>query len=636
MSASRVEAVRRPRIGRYLVTGRIGRGGMGVVYRGYDEALERELAVKTLTVVDEDHRRRFAIEAKAAAKLQHPNIVTVYELGEDRGLPFIAMELLSGWDLESLLRSGDGLLVAEKLEVMAQVCRGLQFAHERGVIHRDMKPSNIRVLEDGTAKILDFGIAKLGTSAVTRSGMMVGTVHYMSPEQIRGATLDGRSDVFSMGVILYELLVGHRPFRGEGVTQILYKIVHEEPEPFVLDPGEAEDALSSLVRRTLAKDPGDRPASAGALGEELGRVHAQLQAAAPAEVLSTLQAGRKLVEAGRSEEGLRRLQEATDRNPRCVEARRVLRWATAEIARRSQPSAREAEEFPELLGTAAVEPTRVVVDTEVAPPAVPPTIQALPTQKRPAPPAPAPPKAAVAPGPARAAWPWLAAAAVGGILVGGWALTRSGEKEAPPPSPVTASAVPSEPVPAAGPPSGVGAGRSPRASTPPAASSSAASTASAGSPLASPAAAPPDVRPVNEPTGRVFVSSPYPVDVVFRGRVLSKSQTAATVDVPLGAQALTIVAADQFLRATLAVDVGAEGTEIRAPPLGKVNIRATPDTCQILINGAFVDYPPILDRSIAAGAHTVSFVWPDGARRDETVQVKPGAPAYVTGRKDAR
>jgi hypothetical protein len=134
----------------------------------------------------------------------------------------------------------------------------------------------------------------------------------------------------------------------------------------------------------------------------------------------------------------------------------------------------------------------------------------------------------------------------------------------------------------------------------------------------------------------VFVSSPYPVDVVFRSRVLSKGQTAATVDVPLGAQTLTLLAADQFLRATLAVDVGAEGTEIRAPPLGRVNIRATPDTCQILIDGAFVDYPPILDRSIAAGTHTVSFVWPDGARRDETVSVRPGAPAYVTGRKDAR
>ena len=224
----------RPRIGRYLITGRIGRGGMGMVYRGLDEALEREVAVKTLNAegsLDADSRRRFEVEAKAAARLQHPNIVTVFELGEDRGLPFIAMEMLPGADLEALLRSGDEMPLTEKLDVVAQVCRGLAYAHERGIVHRDIKPSNVRLLEDGTAKIMDFGIAKLGGTHLTKTGMMVGTVHYMSPEQVRGKPLDGRSDVFSAGVILYELLAGERPFRGEGATQVLYKIVNEEPPP---------------------------------------------------------------------------------------------------------------------------------------------------------------------------------------------------------------------------------------------------------------------------------------------------------------------------------------------------------------------------------------------------------------------
>jgi serine/threonine-protein kinase len=232
------EARPRKRIGKYVLTGRIGKGGMGRVYRGYDEALEREVAVKTLSYEgsqDDDHRRRFSIEAKAAARLQHPNIVTVYELGEDRGVPFIAMELLPGVDLEALLRSGEPLLLHEALEVMTQVCRGLHFAHERGIVHRDVKPSNIRVLDDGAAKIMDFGIAKLGASGITKSGMMVGTIHYMSPEQIRGQTLDGRSDVFSVGVILYELLARRRPFMGEAATEILYKIVHEEPPPLPLE-----------------------------------------------------------------------------------------------------------------------------------------------------------------------------------------------------------------------------------------------------------------------------------------------------------------------------------------------------------------------------------------------------------------
>ena len=250
----------RPRIGRYLITGRIGRGGMGMVYRGLDEALEREVAVKTLHAegtLDADSRRRFEIEAKAAARLQHPNIVTVYELGEDRGIPFIAMELLPGVDLEALLRSGEPLPLVEKLDVVAQVCRGLAYAHERGIVHRDIKPTNVRLLEDGTAKIMDFGIAKLGGTHLTKTGMMIGTVNYMSPEQVRGKPLDGRSDVFSVGVILYEMLAGERPFRAEGPTQVLYKIVNEEPPPPDLSAaGGLAPRLQEILGRALAKDRG--------------------------------------------------------------------------------------------------------------------------------------------------------------------------------------------------------------------------------------------------------------------------------------------------------------------------------------------------------------------------------------------
>ena len=168
--AGRPQTRMEKRIGKYRVTGRIGRGGMGMVYRGYDEVLEGEVAIKTLTAeanLDAESRRRLEIEAKAAARLQHPNIVTVYELGEDRGVPFIAMELLAGVDLEHLMRSGESILLQEKLDVMIQVCRGLAYAHEHRVIHRDIKPSNIRLLEDGTAKIMDFGIAKLAGTGVT-------------------------------------------------------------------------------------------------------------------------------------------------------------------------------------------------------------------------------------------------------------------------------------------------------------------------------------------------------------------------------------------------------------------------------------------------------------------------------------
>ena len=173
------------RIGRYRITGRIGHGGMGMVYRGLYPSLEREVAIKTLVAegsFDPESRRRFEVEARAAAKLAHPNIVTVHDLGEDRGILFIAMEMLPGVDLDSLLKSGEALPLAEKLEIVAQVCSGLAFAHERGVVHRDIKPSNVRLLDDGTAKIMDFGIAKRGAGdQITKTGMLVGTVHYMSP-----------------------------------------------------------------------------------------------------------------------------------------------------------------------------------------------------------------------------------------------------------------------------------------------------------------------------------------------------------------------------------------------------------------------------------------------------------------------
>src|SRR5512139_449753 len=304
-----------PRIGRYLITGRIGRGGMGMVYRGLDEALEREVAVKTLTAegtLDAESRQRFEREARAAAHLQHPNIVTVYELGEDRGLPFIAMELLPGTDLEALLRGGEEIPLAEKLEVVVQICRGLAFAHERGIVHRDVKPSNVRLLEDGTAKIMDFGIAKLEGAHLTKTGMMVGTVNYMSPEQVRGRPLDGRSDVFSVGVILYELLAGERPFRGEGATQVLYKIVNEEPPSLDLAVlGEFGPALQAILALALAKEPDARYPGAAALGIALAGVledARKAEAHPPPLAVAALAAARKPAPGGYTDDSVARLR----------------------------------------------------------------------------------------------------------------------------------------------------------------------------------------------------------------------------------------------------------------------------------------------------------------------------------------
>ncbi len=661
MSEPRPGAVR-PRIGKYTITGRIGRGGMGMVYRGWDEVLEREVAVKTLTVeksLEDEHRQRFQIEAKAAAKLQHPNIVTVFELGEDRGLPFIAMELLSGVDLEALLRSGEAMLLAEKLDVMAQVCRGLHYAHERRVVHRDMKPSNIRVLEDGTAKIMDFGIAKLGASGVTKSGMMVGTVHYMSPEQIRGRTLDGRSDVFSVGVILYQLLAGERPFAGDHPTEILYKIVHNEPAPLAADFGECGPALQAVLTRALAKDVDQRHPNASSLADDLLRIAAQhLRGSGSAsEISESVSVSRRLVGEGQVEEGIRRLREVTDRHPDSVEAQRALRFATHEMKRRALAPEETADEYPELAATFRPAPTQMqdaaVAPTTLIPP--PPTLaSAGPTVTN----AHAPHATALR----RYGWTFVAAAAV--LTVGSLLALRPD-----PPAPAAVGTPAPAPVKPAASAAPVGTLRpASRLTIKVTSDPTGASLAMDGQPvgvtptsLSFDPSTPPRLTFTREgfhtrevrldannipaevrvgletsgPHGNVALTSSYPVDVLWRGRPLATGEAAKTFDLPAGEQSLTIVAKEHFLRATIAVEVrGGETVPLTPPVLGRINIRANPDNCQVFIDGTFVDYPPILNRPLAGGAHTVSFRWPDGVSREESVQVSPGSPAYVMGRRD--
>jgi serine/threonine protein kinase len=363
----------RPRIGRYVITGRIGRGGMGMVYEGLDEALDRKVALKTLTsegLFDEDSRRRFEVEARAAARLQHPNIVIVYELGEDRGVKFIAMELLPGLDLEQLLQSGEEMLLAEKLDVAIQVCRGLAYAHERHVFHRDIKPANIRLLDDGTVKIMDFGIAKLEGTQLTRTGMMVGTVHYMSPEQVKGLKLDGRTDVFSMGVILYQLLSGRRPFRGENPTQVLYQIVSEPPAPLDLSAlGGVGSRLEAVVAKALAKDRGERYQGADELAVDLQKELDEVRRASSAEPdpksVEALATARRKVRSGRVDDAVAQLRTIVSTNPDLLDARRELRTALRE-QRRMQDTPTQAEvDFPELDATFQAAPTRVESKAEM-------------------------------------------------------------------------------------------------------------------------------------------------------------------------------------------------------------------------------------------------------------------------------
>lgn len=239
----------------------LGRGGMGTVYKARDPILDRLVALKTVSaqlLASDDARVRFQREARAAARLQHVNIVTIYELGEADGALFIAMELLPGMDLVEAMVPPERLPLEEKIRAMVQVCRGLDFAHKRGVIHRDVKPANIRLLPDGTVKLVDFGIARMGESTVTQTGIVLGTPSYLSPEVLATDRVDFRADMWSAGVVLHEMATGKRPFQAPTFAALAYKIVHE-PLP-ALDSAALglPEGLAEVIGRSLAKEPSQR------------------------------------------------------------------------------------------------------------------------------------------------------------------------------------------------------------------------------------------------------------------------------------------------------------------------------------------------------------------------------------------
>ncbi len=280
-----------PRIGRYEILGEIGRGGMGTVYRARDPVLDRFVALKQLSadmLAEPAMRERFLREARSAARLQHPNIVTVYEFGEVEGTPFIAMELLEGDNLADALERRRLPDLGSRLGVVVQLCEALAYAHRHGVVHRDVKPTNVTLLPDGTVKIVDFGIAFLeGGTMATRTGMLLGTPAYMAPEQFAGGVVDARVDMWSVGVILYEMIAGRRPFEGETVLALIYQIVHSPPPPLAnVAPG-TPPRLAAIVERALAKNPLDRFPDLDAMGKELRALEDELPTLAGAHPLSS-------------------------------------------------------------------------------------------------------------------------------------------------------------------------------------------------------------------------------------------------------------------------------------------------------------------------------------------------------------
>ena len=279
--------------GRYRIAARLGAGAFGEVYRAHDSVLGREVAVKRIRLESfveptqlEEVKKRFVREAQVAARLQHPNIVTTHDIVATPAMSFIVMELVQGQTLQGLLQSRGRLPLEETIRLLAQAAAALDHAHANLVVHRDVKPGNIMIEPSGHVKVMDFGIAKVETGAnLTTTGSIMGTPNYMSPEQAQGLKVDGRSDLFSLGCVLYECLTGKKPFLGESVTAILLKILREEPPPVDFEATGLPPEIGAVLRRATAKDPAARYAS----GAEM--VHA-LRLTGQTTVVSAPTAGR--------------------------------------------------------------------------------------------------------------------------------------------------------------------------------------------------------------------------------------------------------------------------------------------------------------------------------------------------------
>jgi predicted Ser/Thr protein kinase/tetratricopeptide (TPR) repeat protein len=253
------------KIGKYKIQCTLGKGGMGIVYRALDPDIERDVAIKTIrfdTLTDgtakDDLMARFIREARAAGKLAHPNIITVYDVGKEKDITYIVMQYIEGQSLQALIDSGKRFSSQEIIEIMRPIGDSLDYAHANGIIHRDIKPGNIMIDRSGKPFLADFGVARIETSTMTQAGTTVGTLSYMSPEQIQGQTVDGRADIFALGVILYELLSGKKPFFGDNISTIVYKIVHEEPQRITEVNQHLPRGYELVIKKALAKNPEDR------------------------------------------------------------------------------------------------------------------------------------------------------------------------------------------------------------------------------------------------------------------------------------------------------------------------------------------------------------------------------------------
>ena len=321
------------KLGKYLILGELGRGAGGVVYRARDPFINRLVALKTITMglaEYPDLLQRFYQEAQSAGGLQHPNIVTIYDLGDADGVPYIAMELLEGESLDQLIGRRTPLPVPLKLTYALQACRALDYAHKRGIIHRDIKPDNVMLTKDGTVKVVDFGIARVLETSKTQTGMLLGTFAYMSPEQYHGEHADARSDIWSFGVLLYELLAYQRPFKGHTPASLMHSICQLQPQPLLEVAPDCPPALEKVVQRVLQKSADERYQSMEELLLDLDPICKSLQSES---VVVLVAQARDLSDKGDYSQSRDFLRQALQIDSANTQARNLLEKVNAELRR---------------------------------------------------------------------------------------------------------------------------------------------------------------------------------------------------------------------------------------------------------------------------------------------------------------
>jgi hypothetical protein len=589
-------------IGRYEILQLVGRGGMGVLYRARDHALERDVALKMMLMdftLDPTAHERFQREAKAVARLQHRNVVTIHELGEADGAPYIVMEFLGGKDLDTILHDQTPLTLAEKLDIASQLCEGLGYAHEQGIVHRDIKPGNVRVLDDGTVKILDFGIAKFALSSVTQSGTIMGTPSYMAPEQVMGQVVDGRADLFSAGVLLYELLAGKKPFIGEAPTAVVYQIMHVEPPAVRLAIPDLPEALDEIVARALKKNPDERYSHASEMAADLQMVKMMLDlplhtggtgpvgaTPVPTMMLHATSIGAKAA-AGAS--GLLNapmrgsaVAAAADAAPRADTAKPAGRGLILGVA----------AAVILLVGIGATFALRGSGGTATAESAVGATPKAGDTKAGDA-------KAGTAP----------TEAIVVSSSPAGASITVNGED--------TGKTTPAA-VSLGGKPATLELslkGYRPIVATLTDADVKTGSKEFKFSREAGPV--------------RLVVTGAYPFELMQGSRVLSPSAKRHEVTVQPGGAAIRARNSEYVLDVPVAVDFQRAQVDVTLPALGTLTVFSTVETCSVVVDGQDVGFPPISRKAIAAGSHAVAIKCQDGKSDGQKVSVAAGEAATV-------